>query len=36
MFAEYDYLAGTVLLRLSNVLTPPQAAKYKAALLKIA
>jgi hypothetical protein len=35
MFAEYDYLAGAILLRLSNVLTPSQAAKYKVALLKI-
>jgi hypothetical protein len=36
LFAEYDYLDGLVLLRLSNVLTPSQAAKYKTALLKIA
>jgi hypothetical protein len=35
MFAEYDYLNRHVLLRLSNVLTPSQAARYKAALLKI-
>lgn len=34
MFAEYDYLSGLVLLRLSNDLTPAQAAIYKRALLK--
>lgn len=35
LFAEYDYLNGTVLLRLSNVLTPKQAAAYKKALLAV-
>jgi hypothetical protein len=35
MFAEYDYLNGTVLLRLSSVLTPKQAAAYKRVLLRI-
>ena len=34
IFAEYDYLGGNVLLRLSHVLTPVQAATYKRALLK--
>lgn len=29
---EYDYLSGAVLLRLSQVLTPDQAAAYKKAL----
>lgn len=31
MFAEYDYVVGTSVLRLSSLLTPDQAAKYKAA-----
>ena len=29
---EYDYVSGPVLLRVSQVLTPQQAAQYKAAL----
>jgi hypothetical protein len=29
---EYDYVSGSVLLRLSQVLTPDQAAAYKKAL----
>jgi hypothetical protein len=36
LFAEYDYLSGKVLLRLSHVLTPKQAAAYKAALVRVA
>lgn len=35
MFAEYDYVQGDVVLRLSHFLTPDQAAKYKAALDKL-
>lgn len=31
MFAEYDYLSGTVLIRVSHYLTPAQAADYKTA-----
>ncbi|WP_116211741.1 lipoprotein [Streptomyces olivoreticuli] len=34
-FAEYDYQHGDVVLRLSHLLTPDQAAKYKAALGKL-
>ncbi|MGW1464846.1 hypothetical protein ACWCPT_10935 [Streptomyces sp. NPDC002308] len=30
--AEYDYVSGTVLIRVSHYLTPAQAAEYKAAL----
>ena len=33
--AEYDYLAGPILLRVSHTLTPFQAAQYQAALDKI-
>jgi hypothetical protein len=32
LFPEYDYLSGKVLLRLSNILTPQQAAQYEQAL----
>lgn len=32
MLTEYDYLSGPVLLRVSKVLTPDQAAAYKKAL----
>jgi len=35
LFAEYEYLQGTVFLRLSKVLTPRQAAAYKRALLRV-
>ncbi len=35
MFAEYDYLEGTVLLRLSSRLTPDQAEEYADALKKV-
>lgn len=36
VFAEYDYLVGgTVLLRLSNVLTPTQAAAYERELERV-
>ncbi len=34
-FVEYDYQHGAVVLRLSHLLTPAQAAKYKAALDKL-
>ncbi|KIZ16813.1 hypothetical protein [Streptomyces natalensis] len=34
-FAEYDYQHGDIVLRLSHLLTPDQAAKYKAALDKL-
>ncbi|MFJ5901556.1 hypothetical protein ACIQFZ_40810 [Streptomyces sp. NPDC093064] len=30
--AEYDYVHGTILVRVSHYLTPKQAAEYKAAL----
>jgi hypothetical protein len=33
--AEYDYIAGAVLLRVSGQLTPQQAARYKRALAAI-
>jgi hypothetical protein len=33
IFAEYEYLEGTILLRLSHYMTPKQAAVYKQALL---
>lgn len=32
MFAEYDYQAGPVLVRVSSKLTPDQAASYRTAL----
>lgn len=32
MFAEYDYLRGTMVVRVSRELTPGQAAEYEAAL----
>ena len=32
LFAEYEYLDGVVILRISNQLTPDQAAQYQAAL----
>jgi hypothetical protein len=35
VFAEYEYLRGTVFLRLSNVLTPAHAAADEAALGKV-
>jgi len=35
LLGEYDYAAGGVLLRLSDVLTPTQAAGYAAALSKL-
>jgi hypothetical protein len=35
LFAEYEYLQGTVFHRLSKVLTPRQAGAYKRALLKV-
>jgi len=35
MFAEYTYLRGTVVLRVSKELTPTDAAAYEAALSKI-
>ena len=35
MFAEYDYVRGDIVLRLSHFLTPDQAAAYKAALDKL-
>lgn len=35
MFAEYDTLHGTVLLRLSHLLTPDQAAAYQRALASV-
>lgn len=31
MLAEYDFVSGTVLIRVSHYLTPTQAADYKAA-----
>lgn len=34
-FAEYDYLHGTILIRVSQLLTPDQAATYKTAVAKI-
>jgi len=34
LFAEYDYLEGTVLLRISSDLTPTQAKAYEQALRK--
>jgi len=33
LFAEYEYLDGDAILRVSNALTPAQAAAYKAAFL---
>ncbi len=33
LFAEYEYLDGEAILRVSNALTPAQAAAYKAAFL---
>jgi hypothetical protein len=35
LFAEYEYLDGTVFLRLSKVFTPRQAGGYKRALLRV-
>jgi hypothetical protein len=35
LFAEYDYLEGTVLLRVSHNLTPAQAKAYERALRKV-
>lgn len=35
MFAEYDYQAGPILVRVSSKLTPDQAASYQAALKAI-
>jgi hypothetical protein len=35
LFAEYEYLRGTVLFRISNILTPNQAAEYERALKTI-
>jgi len=32
LFAEYEYLHGTVLLRLSHYLTPSEAVGYERAL----
>jgi hypothetical protein len=32
---EYDYLSGSVLLRVSGILTPAEALRYKAVLAKI-
>ncbi len=32
LFVEYDYLAGTALVRLSHVLTPDQGSGYKQAI----
>lgn len=32
MLAEYDYVHGTVLVRVSHYLTPPQAGQYKTAV----
>lgn len=32
MFAEYDYLRGTMVVRVSREITPGQAAEYEAAL----
>jgi len=36
LFTEYHYLDGVVLLRISSVLTPAQAASYEAVLKRIA
>jgi hypothetical protein len=36
LFAEYHYLEGLVLLRISSVLTPAQAASYDTALKHVA
>jgi hypothetical protein len=36
LFAEYEYLRGTVLFRISNLLTPTQAVEYERGLKKIA
>jgi hypothetical protein len=36
LFAEYHYLEGLVLLRISSVLTPAEAASYDAALKHVA
>ncbi len=33
--AEYDYVAGAILLRVSGQLTPAQARRYKAAFAAI-
>jgi hypothetical protein len=33
--AEYDYVAGAVLLRVSGQLTPAQARRYRAAIAAI-
>jgi hypothetical protein len=35
LFAEYEYLRGTVLFRISNILTPTQAGEYETALKKV-
>jgi hypothetical protein len=35
LFAEYEYLNGIAILRLSNKLTPAQAAAYKTAFLTL-
>ena len=32
LFAEYDYLAGLILVRLSHKLTPDQAGEYEQVL----
>jgi hypothetical protein len=36
LFTEYDYVAGTALVRVSKELTPTQAREYEAALKEIA
>ena len=35
LFAEYEYLDGIAILRLSSKLTPTQAAAYKTAFLTL-
>ena len=35
MIGEYTYQRGSVVLRVSRILTPTQAAEYSAALLAI-
>lgn len=35
IFAEYDYIAGNIVIRVSHLLTPTQAGEYKTAAKKL-